>query len=84
MPMWILLAALLHGRYKFERKLFDYRKAKVTLVWEVNPKFRFIRVHFLDRPPERLEETDTLTGTPVLPEFSVLVKELLPPPDISE
>ena len=70
--------------YKFERKLVDYRKAGIKLVWEVNPKFRFIRVHHLDRPPERLEETGTLIGTPVLPGFSVLVRDLLPPADVSE
>lgn len=64
--------------YKFERKLIDYRKAGIKLVWEVNPKFRFVRVHYLDRAPLRLEESDTLTGAPVLPEFSVIVKELLP------
>src|SRR5580704_11720958 len=52
--------------YKFERKLVDYRKAGIKLVWEVNPKFRFIRVYHLDRAPERLEESATLTGAPVL------------------
>jgi len=59
--------------------LEDYRKAGIPLVWEVNPKFRFIRVHYLDRAPERLKETDTLSGAPVLPGFSVVVKDLLPP-----
>ncbi len=65
--------------YKFEKKLVDYRKAGVILVWEVNPKFRFIRVHHLTRPPERLEESDTITAAPVIPGFSALVKVLLPP-----
>lgn len=65
--------------YKFEGKLVDYRKAGIKLVWEVNPKFRFIRVHHLDRAPDRLEETETLTGELVFPGFSILVKELLPP-----
>jgi hypothetical protein len=52
------------------------------MVWVFYPKLRFMRVHRLDRPPERLEEIDTLTGTPVLPEFSVLVGELFPAPDV--
>ena len=65
--------------YQFEKKLVDYRNAGIKLVWEVNPKFRFIRVHYLDRPPERLEESDKITGNPVLPGFAVLVRELLPP-----
>ncbi|HEY3838616.1 MAG TPA: Uma2 family endonuclease [Bryobacteraceae bacterium] len=65
--------------YRFERKLADYRKAGIPLIWEVNPKFRFIRIHRLDRQPERLEETDTITGGPVLAGFSMMVRELLPP-----
>ena len=36
---------------EFEKKLLDYRKAGIKLVWEVNPKFRFVRVHYLDRAP---------------------------------
>jgi Uma2 family endonuclease len=64
--------------YQFERKLLDYRRAQIKLVWEVNPKFRFIRVHQPDRQPRTYEETDTITGDPVLPEFSMLVSELLP------
>jgi len=70
--------------YKFEKKLMDYRKAGIALVWEVNPKFRFIRVHRLNRAAERLEENDTLNGDPVLPGFSVIVRELLPPVEHSK
>ncbi|HET6250132.1 MAG TPA: Uma2 family endonuclease [Tepidisphaeraceae bacterium] len=66
---------------EFEEKRLDYRKAGIPLVWEVNPRFRFIQVYRLDHRPERLEETDTITGEPVLPGFSILVQELLPPAD---
>jgi len=65
--------------YQFEEKLVDYQKARTSLVWEVNPKFRFVRVHHLDRRVERLEESDTLTGAPVLPGFSIRVSDLLLP-----
>jgi Uma2 family endonuclease len=65
--------------YEFEEKLLDYQMAGVKVVWEVNPKFRFVRVHHPDRNSHFLLESDTLTGDPVLPAFSVLVKELLPP-----
>ena len=64
--------------YEFERKLLDYRRAKVKLVWEVNPEFRFIRIHQLDCQPRRFEEADTIAGDPVLPEFSMQVSQLLP------
>jgi Uma2 family endonuclease len=67
------------NKYAFEEKLEDYQMAGVKVVWEVNPKFRFVRVHHPDRNSHFLMESDTLTGDPVLPTFSVLVKELLPP-----
>jgi Uma2 family endonuclease len=65
--------------YEFEEKLADYRSAGIKLVWEVNPKFRYVRVHHSDRSSVRLEEGDTLTGEGVLPGFSIRVKDLLPP-----
>jgi Uma2 family endonuclease len=64
--------------YEFEQRLVDYQEAKISLVWEVNPKFRFVRIHRLDRDAERLNESATLTADPILPGFSVLVSELLP------
>ena len=33
--------------YKFDEKLADYRSAGIKLVWEVNPKFRYLRIHRL-------------------------------------
>jgi len=53
-------------------------ESQVKLVWEVNPKFRFICVHHLDCAPDRFEKTAMLTAAPVLPAFSILVSELLP------
>jgi Uma2 family endonuclease len=66
--------------YAFDGKLADYRSAGVKLVWEVNPKFRYMRIHRLSGSSARLEETDTVTGESVLPGFSALVNDLLPPP----
>jgi Uma2 family endonuclease len=65
--------------YEFEQRLGDYQEAKIPLVWEVNPKFRFVRIHRLNRDAERLNESAILTADPVLPGFSVLVSELFPP-----
>ncbi len=62
----------------FEDKLIDYRWAGIKLVWEVNPTFRFVRVHRLDDTITFLRENDTLTGEDVLPGFSAKVKELMP------
>ena len=65
--------------YQFEEKLVDYQRAKISLVWEVNPRLRFVRIHHLNGNSSRLDETGTLTGGPVLPGFSILVSELFPP-----
>jgi Uma2 family endonuclease len=65
--------------YEFEEKLADYQRAKIPLIWEINPKFRFVRIHRLDRDAERLSESATLTADPVLPGFSVIISELFPP-----
>jgi len=65
--------------YEFEEKLLDYQMGGVKVVWEVNPKFRFVRVHHPDRNSRFLLESDMLTGDPVLQAFSILVKDLLPP-----
>jgi len=67
--------------YEFEEKLVDYQLAGVKVVWEVNPKFRFVRIHHRDRSSHFLMESDALNGDPVLPGLSVLVKDLLPPPE---
>jgi Uma2 family endonuclease len=67
--------------YEFEEKLVDYQMAGVKVVWEVNPKFRFVRVHHPDRSSHFQMESDALSGDPFLPGFSVLVKDLLPPPE---
>lgn len=64
--------------YELDEKLEDYWSAGVKIVWVVNPKFRWIRVHLPDRSVVELHEADTLTGGAVLPEFSTLVRELLP------
>jgi hypothetical protein len=50
----------------------------MKMVWEVNPKFRFARVHKPDRHLRRYEETDTLSGDPALPGFSIQISALLP------
>ena len=62
----------------FEDKLADYRSAGIKLVWEVNPTFRYVRIHHPDRTTMLLEENDTLTGESILPGFSVKVADLMP------
>lgn len=66
--------------YELDQKLANYRGAGVKLVWVVNPKLRTVRIHRLDRTVTELEATDALSGEGVLPGFSILVNDLLPPP----
>lgn len=61
-----------------ERKLVDYRRAGVRLVWLVFPALRIARVHRPDRSITELSETESLTGESVLPGFSVRVGDLFP------
>ena len=61
-----------------ERKLLDYRRAGVRLVWLISPALRIARVHRPDRTITELAETELLTGENVLPGFQVLVSDLFP------
>ena len=66
--------------YEVEAKLNDYLQAKVPLIWIVNPDSRSIHVYESTGAIRRLGAEDELTGGAVVPDFRVLVGELLPPP----
>lgn len=59
-----------------EDTLADYREAGTPLMWVVDPMLRQVTVHASDGPSYTLRVGDTLTGGPVLPDFSVPVAEL--------
>jgi Uma2 family endonuclease len=60
--------------YEVDEKLNEYLSAGVPLIWIVNPKSRTVRIHRPRSSPSGpvavLEETDTITGEDVLPDFS--------------
>lgn len=58
---------------EMQRKLKDYFFAGVGLVWYVDPATRTVDVYTAPDQLTRLTETETLTGDPVLPGFSLLV-----------
>jgi Uma2 family endonuclease len=65
--------------YEVERKVQEYLRAGVPLVWVVNPPTRMVRVH---RPGGRLTDLDEhqeLTGEEVIPGFRCRVGDFLPP-----
>ena len=61
-----------------ERKIADYFRAGVRLVWVVNPEARRIRTQQPDGTAHVYGPGDTITAAPVLPEFRHPVADLFP------
>jgi Uma2 family endonuclease len=61
------------------RKLRFYLENGVRLVWLIDPRRRWVLVMSAPDIARLLTEEDTLDGGDVLPEFSVPVREILPP-----
>ena len=57
------------------RKIMDYLKNGVDLVWLIDPEDRTVNVYLRDRAPFLLGETDELTGENVLPDFRCKVAD---------
>jgi Uma2 family endonuclease len=65
---------------KTTRRLGQYIKRGVPLVWLVDPEVRSVTVYRADRYPQVLDETDELTGEEVLPDFRCRVAEFFAVP----
>jgi Uma2 family endonuclease len=63
-------------RAEIRRKLREYFKASVELVWIVDPKKRMIAVHTSPKFPTVLKESQTLDGGDVLPGFQMAIRDL--------
>ena len=57
------------------RKLDDYFRAGVRIVWYVDPKKRTVRVYTAPDRSTVLRENQTLDGGDVLPGFSLSIRE---------
>jgi Uma2 family endonuclease len=57
-------------------KVAMWLEAGATLVWEVDPRKRTVTVHQRAGGARTLTEADTLTGGPVLPDFSLPVHDV--------
>jgi Uma2 family endonuclease len=57
------------------RKLDEYFRAGVRLVWYVNPKKRTVRVYTARDRSVLLREEDTLDGGDVLPGFALSIRD---------
>ncbi len=60
---------------EMSRKLDDYFRAGVLLVWYVDPKKRTVRVYSARDKSTLLREHETLDGGDVLPGFSLSIRE---------
>jgi Uma2 family endonuclease len=75
----ILAVEILSPKDTFEeihKKLATYRRARVPLVWVVNPYNRTVTVYRLDNEPELFNVHQELSGEPHLPGFRVPVARL--------
>lgn len=61
---------------EMKRKLKDYFKARVRVVWHVDRKARAVSVFTSPKDPVVLGEEDTIDGGEVLPGFSLPVATL--------
>jgi len=61
---------------EIDRKLGEYFRAGVRLVWVVDPKKRIARVYTSARRSKRITEKQSLDGGSVLPDFVLPLKEL--------
>jgi Uma2 family endonuclease len=57
------------------RKLTDYLRNGVPLVWVIDPEARVLTVYRADGPPYELKEHEELTGNGVLPDFRCQVAD---------
>jgi Uma2 family endonuclease len=66
------------------RKLGDYSRAGVRLVWTVYPRFRSVYAFRSDRTGRGFRSDDELTGEDVIPGFRCRVADLFPGPPAAE
>jgi len=65
---------------KIMRRLEEYLRLGVPMVWLVDPEDRFVTVHEPGKIHQVLDEADELTGGDVLPEFHCRVSEFFARP----
>jgi Uma2 family endonuclease len=61
---------------EIQEKLAIYRRARVPLVWIIDPYNRTVTVHRLDSEPQMFNVQEELAGDPQLPGFRVPVARL--------
>ena len=67
--------------YEVDQKIQDYQRAKVPLIWKVNPDVRNVMVYRADGTTALLTENDEITGENILPGFRCHVRDFFRLPD---
>ncbi|MBX9583216.1 MAG: Uma2 family endonuclease [Gemmataceae bacterium] len=67
---------------RLNRRIDQYHRRGVALVWVVYPEERTVNVCRPDEFPKVLDETDELTGNGILPDFACPVRDLFGFPDL--
>jgi Uma2 family endonuclease len=62
---------------EMDRKLDDYRRSGVRLVWYIDPEARAAMVHKANEPGQAVDEDGMLDAADVLPGFSFPLRKLL-------
>ena len=74
-PTWLSRCSVRETRPRKWRKLDEYFRAGVRLVWYVDPKKRSVRVYTAPDQSVLLKEDQKLDGGDVLPGFSLSIRE---------
>lgn len=65
---------------EMNRKVQQYHRRGVTMVWVVDPEDRLVTVHRIGEWTQTVGETEVLSGEPMLPALSVPVATIFNPP----
>ncbi|MCR9294655.1 MAG: Uma2 family endonuclease [bacterium] len=63
---------------EIHEKIKEYQRVGVPLIWEVDPDFRTVRVHQLEREPVMFNRQHQLTAEPILSGFETSVSAFFP------
>jgi Uma2 family endonuclease len=60
----------------WEDKMFEYISSGAQMAWLIDPMRRLVYIYRPNRKTEILEDPETVSGDPELPEFKLYVREL--------
>lgn len=85
-PQFVIEVISKHDKInKNQRKLQDYYKAGVQVIWEIFPELEQVNVyHGADMSMKTKKSEDLCSAAPVLPEFALTVNAIFQKPEITK